>query len=828
MANGESKAQVIVDGVPVYTLRNKLGGGGMAQVYLAEPNLEVIVDRINKNLSDEAKKQVVIEQLSANPQCAIKICKPTIAQHETFLKRFFREGQQLMDLSHDNVVSVFDAGEARIGNQNYFYYTMELIDLIPDADKKFPNMDIPSILNIGIRSAAGLSYLHKNSIVHRDVKPDNILVSKDLSIVKISDVGIAKVLGEETHGLTMTGTILGTPKFMSPEQAKESKHIDYRTDIYSLGASIYTMLTGKDPFQATSALLLLDKVRTGVQEGLKNGNFVLPRTHNPEIALGLEAVLLRAMATNPEERYQKMEEFGSDLNIVLQRPDSVPKRAQDYVQISVVPEERKKLNIVDTGRNLPVKGRRTPPRGVVPVRQTRKREPVEDAKPFYKKPIVLGGIGAGVLALGLAGIIAMSGPKLPDSAQYKSKADAVQQLYGNGKYDEVLSNASKLDAEISDVLNKFPEQKFPQVKDFAAMKSELGKFVQKAKDCKEYVAAQSAYDSLFSELESKYDSSKHSELDAKSASLAALLEKAEVKEKDEKKKAIFAKKDSAVTLKNKCIYAGVEKQFGEVDKTYNAMKSEKYDKAKIDSLEATVRTIEQNLKPIDSKRVPVVDKLREQISAIYKGIETLKLKDPAKKFGVVAQLYGDAENALDFVKKQGDKRNAPEFYDKLKQARQTLEKIEEKTSSDYKSLDKNLGELNAHAKSLTDLMPELRLTFEHEADAAYFKGDAKVEKGQLNVSGKVECAKPFSQNSLSYDASGKFKMSIGSETFVFDSGKLHYGNLSLDYKDKGTIFIEYVSGKGLYVNGQLLAEKKNIEGKVILDGNVKLNDFKVW
>jgi serine/threonine protein kinase len=837
MANGD-KAQVIVDGVPVYTLRGKVDKGGMAKVYLAEANLEAIVNRINRNVPNEEKRQIVIDQLLVNPFCAIKICDFDAAQKENFKQRFFREIKMSLGLLHDNVISVFDAGEAKTGRLEYYFYSMEYIDQVPKPEngsdpKTYPRLEIPTIIIIGIEAAKGLGYLHRHEdlIVHRDVKPDNILVSKDLKTVKISDLGIAKWNKEETHQVTMTGAIIGTPKFMSPEQAKESKHIDYRTDIYSLGASLYYMLTGKDPFQGSSALHVMDKIKTGFEEGLKNGNFVLPRAQNPEIGLGLEAVILRAMAVNPEERYQTMEELGSDLNIVLQKPNVVPKRAQNYVQISVVSEEQKKIEVIDTGRNLaPVEKRKSPGRRARII--TKPHAPVEEQpveqKPFYKKPAVIGGIAAGAAALALAGIFAFSGPKLPDVNSYKIKAASVQELYNNGKYDEVLSAAPTIDSDLDSILSKFPEGKFPDARNFALMKSEINRLVQKSKDCKEYIGVQSAFDALFKELETNYDASKHTELDAKSSALVSLLDKADVKEKDAKRKEIFTRKDFAITLKNKALYTAAEKQFGDIEKIYNELKSADYNKAKIDSLEASLKTAEAALKPVDTKRVSI-DELKQKVASMYKGIETLRLKDPAKKFGLVVQIYGEAENRIQSVIKQGDKRDLPLVYEKLKEAKATLEQVPEKTSADYKKLDKNISELEKTAGSLTELMPEIKLNFENEVDLAYFKGDAKLGAKELEISGKAEYSKPFSQNSVSYDATGKFSMSIGSDKFIFDKGTVYYGSITAPYKDKGTNFIEYVAGEGLYVNGtRVVDSKKKAEGKVVFEGNVKINYLTLW
>ncbi|MCP4216460.1 MAG: serine/threonine protein kinase [bacterium] len=204
--------------IPGYKVKKKLGQGGMASVYMGVPDK---LDRV----------------------VAIKIMHPHIFDNPRLAKRFAKEARTLKDLNHPNIVTIHDV--AKVKNCNYIvmeYFQYNLKELI----EKKGRMDPESALHIISRIADALFYAHKKNVIHRDVKPDNIMFRKDGTPV-ILDFGIAKHMDSDTK-ITVTGTSVGTPQYMSPEQCNAVK-LDGRSDLYSLGVVFFEMLTGKAPYR---------------------------------------------------------------------------------------------------------------------------------------------------------------------------------------------------------------------------------------------------------------------------------------------------------------------------------------------------------------------------------------------------------------------------------------------------------------------------------------------------------------------------------------------------------------------------------------------------
>ena len=200
-----------------YELLEKIGDGGMAVVYKGKDKL-------------------------LNRFVAVKILRPEFTKDATFVENFKRESQAAAGLSHPNIVGVYDVG--REGNINYI--VMELIDgdtLNKIIEKEAP-MDYRKVIDISKQVASALRIAHKNKIIHRDVKPHNIMVTND-GVVKLADFGIARAVNDAT--LSTGSKIVGSVHYFSPEQAR-GNYVDERSDIYSLGIVMYEMLTGKVPF----------------------------------------------------------------------------------------------------------------------------------------------------------------------------------------------------------------------------------------------------------------------------------------------------------------------------------------------------------------------------------------------------------------------------------------------------------------------------------------------------------------------------------------------------------------------------------------------------
>ena len=271
--------QVIFNGR--YELHRRLGRGGMAEVYLAR------------------------DQLLDRP-VAVKVLFPALATDQGFVERFRREAQAAANLQHPNIVSVFDWGEA---NGTYFIVMeyvegMTLAELLRDEGRLHPDRAAEITADI----AAALGFAHRNRVVHRDVKPGNVLITRDGG-VKVADFGIARALTDSSdQNLTKTGSVMGTATYFSPEQARGAA-VDPRSDIYSLGCVLYEMTTGHPPFTGENAVAIAYK---HVQE-----NPMPPRRFDPSLPETLEAITLKCLAKNPANRYPGAQDLRADLRRFL-------------------------------------------------------------------------------------------------------------------------------------------------------------------------------------------------------------------------------------------------------------------------------------------------------------------------------------------------------------------------------------------------------------------------------------------------------------------------------------------------------------------------------
>jgi len=271
--------QVIFNGR--YELHRRLGRGGMAEVYLAR------------------------DQLLDRP-VAVKVLFPALATDAGFVERFRREAQAAANLQHPNIVSVFDWGEA---NGTYFI-VMEYVEghTLADTIREEGRLHPDRAAEITADIAAALGFAHRNRVVHRDVKPGNVLLTRDGG-VKVADFGIARALSDSTdQSLTKTGSVMGTATYFSPEQARGAP-VDPRSDIYSLGVVLYEMTTGHPPFAGDSAVAIAYK---HVQE-----NPVPPRRIDPSLPETLEAITLKCLAKNPANRYPSAQDLRADLRRYL-------------------------------------------------------------------------------------------------------------------------------------------------------------------------------------------------------------------------------------------------------------------------------------------------------------------------------------------------------------------------------------------------------------------------------------------------------------------------------------------------------------------------------
>ena len=256
-----------------YRVVRKLGGGGMADVYLCE-------------------------DLTLGRRVALKVLLERFLGDATFVERFRREAKAAAGLNQGNLVSIYDWGEL----DGAYYIVMEYVEgeTLKDHIRRQGRLSGTESVRIALQLLAALEYAHRNGIVHRDIKPQNVMLDRDVN-VKVMDFGIARA-GDS--GMTEAGSILGTAQYLAPEQA-QGQPVDARTDLYSVGIVLYEMLTGSVPFKGDTAVTV----------ALKHVNEIAtePAQVVPGLPYSLNQIVLKAMAKDPAQRYQSADQFARDL-----------------------------------------------------------------------------------------------------------------------------------------------------------------------------------------------------------------------------------------------------------------------------------------------------------------------------------------------------------------------------------------------------------------------------------------------------------------------------------------------------------------------------------
>ncbi|MFE4962515.1 protein kinase [Streptomyces sp. NPDC056660] len=261
-----------------YQLRDLLGAGGMASVHLA---YDTVLDR----------------------QVAIKTLHTELGREQAFRERFRREAQAVAKLTHTNIVSVFDTGEEELDGSTMPYIVMEYVEGHPlgsvlDEDvRQYGAMPADKALKITADVLAALEISHEMGLVHRDIKPGNVMMTKR-GVVKVMDFGIARAMQSGVTSMTQTGMVVGTPQYLSPEQAL-GRGVDARSDLYSVGIMLFQLVTGRLPFDADSPLAI---AYAHVQE-----EPVTPSAVNRALPPAVDALVARALKKNPNERFPTAE-----------------------------------------------------------------------------------------------------------------------------------------------------------------------------------------------------------------------------------------------------------------------------------------------------------------------------------------------------------------------------------------------------------------------------------------------------------------------------------------------------------------------------------------
>ena len=301
--------------IPGYQLIGKLGKGAMATVYKAK-------------------------QLSLDRIVAVKVLPKKMSENPEFVDRFYKEGKAAARLSHNNIVQAIDVGSTPDG---FHFFVMEYVEGLTLYDIMQPapvgegrNFSESEALDITIQIADALAHAHRRNLIHRDVKPKNILLTPD-GVAKLTDLGLARAMDDKEAAETEAGKAYGTPYYISPEQIRGDVDIDFRADIYSLGATLYHMVTGRPPFDGETPSAVMHK-------HLKQP--LIPADHiNTNLSAGIGEIIDVAMAKDREERYRTTEDMVEDLEAV--KRGEPPPHAHQNVDLDKLADVEQKGKTVD-------------------------------------------------------------------------------------------------------------------------------------------------------------------------------------------------------------------------------------------------------------------------------------------------------------------------------------------------------------------------------------------------------------------------------------------------------------------------------------------------
>jgi eukaryotic-like serine/threonine-protein kinase len=303
--------------IPGYQLLSMVGKGAMAKVYKAK---QVSLDRI----------------------VAIKVLPRRMSDSEEFVSRFYQEGRAAARLSHSNIVQAIDVGSTPDG---FHYFVMEFIEgkTLYDLMQPPPTGDGRSFseaeaLDMTIQMAEALNHAHQRGLIHRDVKPKNIILTPQ-GVAKLTDLGLARAVNDKAAAESEAGKAYGTPYYISPEQIRGDVDIDFRADIYSLGATMYHVLTGRPPFEADTPTAVMHK---HLKEPLQPPDHV-----NTALSAGISEIIEVAMAKNRDERYSSTHDMLEDLKTVKAgQPPMHARRIVSLEDLEKIEETGKTVDLV--------------------------------------------------------------------------------------------------------------------------------------------------------------------------------------------------------------------------------------------------------------------------------------------------------------------------------------------------------------------------------------------------------------------------------------------------------------------------------------------------
>lgn len=339
-----------------YEILSRVGAGGMSDVYKAKDH------KLNRNV-------------------AIKVLKPEYSKDKNFVSKFRVEAQSAASLIHPNIVNVYDVGE----DNGLYYIVMELIEgiTLKNYIEKKGHLSVRETISIAIQIANGIECAHNNQIVHRDIKPQNIMISRE-GKVKVTDFGIARAASANT----ISGTAMGSVHYISPEQAA-GKYVDEKTDIYSLGITMFEMLTGRVPFDGESTVTIALK---HIQNNVPSISELVP-----DIPIAPEKIVLKCTQNKVDRRYPKISLLIADLKRALSEPNV------DFVQLDETTSTASTIMITDEEIN---QIRKETENGATTVDKNEDIDnDIDVVSPKMDKLITVGGVIVGILALVVVAVI---------------------------------------------------------------------------------------------------------------------------------------------------------------------------------------------------------------------------------------------------------------------------------------------------------------------------------------------------------------------------------------------------------------------------------------
>jgi eukaryotic-like serine/threonine-protein kinase len=403
-----------------YKIISLIGGGGMANVYLAR---DMILER----------------------DVAVKVLRFDFANDEQFIKRFRREAQAATSLNHENIVSIYDVGE----DEDVYYIVMEYVRgcTLKQYIHQHAPLPVPKALHIMEQLTSAIAHAHENGVIHRDIKPQNILIDEN-GDVKVTDFGIAVALSSTT--ITQTNSVLGSVHYLSPEQARGGVTTE-KSDIYSLGIVMFELVTGRLPFSGESAVSIVLKHLQAETPS--------PKTWNPSIPQSVENIILKATAKDPFYRYRSAREMNEDIRTALD-----PERVNEE-KFTIPADDEEATKAIPIIKDTPVSA------GLEQETIVYEEKPKAEKPKTKRKWLVW--LTAAFLFLAAAGVSAVTW--IPDLIFPK---EVTMPNVVNKDYDEAIEQLSSLGLEIKDTIDveddKIEEGKVVRTKPEAGMTVKQG------------------------------------------------------------------------------------------------------------------------------------------------------------------------------------------------------------------------------------------------------------------------------------------------------------------------------------------------------------------